>query len=411
MNMQVDNNLSRYFISAIFIILFISCGSDNINQSGDNDPDQEEEVLDISLPKALFTEPGKIENQLPSTIIMDQLISLVNATPRGASLYMSIYHFEYPELVKALKDAHNSGVAVHVLIDASDRSKGNIDTIQKLKNFGEDVDVIGITNDASKTAINHNKSVIFSKIETESGEVNKVIFSSSHNFTKSGIKKIQDAVILQHKGLYNDFLDYWEDMKSLSSSGMVNYNYRSYNDPESEITAYFHPKRKNGRYYDGDTIVEILNNITDPSSATIKIGMSVWYGSRPKILPAINKLIDQGADFEIITKSSNNNEVLNELRNIANKGAMVKIYNMDSSSPIPKINIHSKYMLIEGEWKGDQRKVLVNGTQNFGKNALRNNGETTLLLLDHPLFDAYEEYFEEIEGLPGICCQQRDHKF
>jgi phosphatidylserine/phosphatidylglycerophosphate/cardiolipin synthase-like enzyme len=398
----------KFYFFIILLLLSFGC------QENDDMPVQEEIIpspvkpLSITLPEAIFTEPARIKDGMKSTVIYDRVTELVDATPEDASIYISIYQFyDFKYLVDALKRAFSRNVKVHIMVDMSSHDAGLISknkvTVDALKALGDDVEIVLVDNDAGSIAINHNKFILFSQLSTDGGTLENVVFQTSHNFTRAGLSKIQDAVILSHEGLYQAYFDYWLDMKSLAPSGMKNFDYREYQDPAAGITAFFHPKRKDGAVYGEDTIIEILNDITDPSSATIKIGMSVWSDSRVIIVEKLDELLTQGAKVEVIAKSSIGQTIYDGLKALEQKGAFVKIYNMTDGNQ-RKINIHTKLMMIEGNWRGEETNLLLTGSQNFSNNALKNNNETSLLFKNHEFFETYNVYYEELKTLPGICC-------
>lgn len=400
----------QYYL--LITLLFFSFGC----REDDNVPVQEEEVVtpvpvepvNIKLPEAIFTEPEKIEEGNPSRVIYDRLIKLVNAAPENASIYISIYAFQgFNDFIKALENAYSRNLKLHVMFDMGSHNEKlvskNFATAKVIKALGEGVELIFIDNDAGKIAINHNKFILFSAVETENGTIENVIFQTSHNFTESDTYRIQDAVTLTNKGLYQAYFDYWQDMAELAAEGMNNFEYREFNDPAAGITAFFYPKRKDGAFIGGDTIIEILDDITDPASTTIKIGMSGWTNSRVSIVEKLEELQKIGAKIEIVTKGSIGPDVYDGLKVLHQNGAYVKIFNMKDRDQ-QRINIHAKFMIIEGEWRGEQTNLVLTGSQNFSINALKNNNETSLLFQDHQFFPTYKSYYEELKTLPGICC-------
>lgn len=394
------NKLVILCFSALFMIDCTKSGNPSGEQPAPIDSGQPKAV-NINFPEAIFTDSQRIEMGLSSTRIMDRLIGLIEAVPNNGSVYISIYMFNYTPLTMALIKAGERGVHIHITVDMSDRSD-NENTIAALKNSISNLYITEVKNDASSIAINHNKFVLFPEVVTENGIAEHVIFQTSQNFMTSGTEKIQDAVVLSQKGLFDAYMNYWDTMKSLASSGMSDFEYVEYNDPDNNLIAWFHPKRKDGSFFEGDNIVELLDQITEPSTTSIKIGMSEWTDTRLVILEKLNQLYDEGAQVEIITKSSIGTGVLEGLNTFSDKGAKILVYNMESSGR--RINIHSKIMLISGEWNGEKSEMIITGTQNFTRNALQNNNEITLILKNHELYDLYEEYFDELTSLPAVCC-------
>lgn len=84
----------------------------------------------------------------------------------------------------------------------------------------------------------------------------------------------------------------------------------------------------------------------------------------------------------------------------------MKIYNMESTGP-PRVNIHSKFMRINGVWNGEERQLLLTGSQNFTANSLENNNEASLLFRDHEFYSEYEEYFSKLKTLSVVCCSAK----
>lgn len=405
----MDNPLLKYYFFLILVLISFGC------QQDDNMPVQEEAVVvpspvkpvGITLPEAIFTDPASIKEGIQSTVIYDRVVELVDATPEDASIYISIFGFyQFKYLVSALKRAYSRNVKLHVMVDMgshnADLISKNRVTVDELKELGDDVEIVLVDNDAGSIAINHNKFILLSEVVTDETILENVIFQTSHNFTRADLYKIQDAVTLAHEGLYKAYFTYWQDMKALARIGMKNFDYREYHDPAS-ITAFFYPKRRDGAAYGEDTIIEILNDITDPSSATIKIGMSIWTDSRVVILEKLDELLELGAQIEIISKSNKGPLIYEGLEALEQKGAYVKLYNMTEADQ-QKINIHSKFMMIQGNWRGEETNLLLTGSQNFSNNALKNNNETSLLFKDHEFFEIYNSYFKELKNLPGICC-------
>lgn len=403
----------RYYF-CIFLLLFFAC-----NKSSENKPQDTGNSVDsssvssltpiqITLPEAVFTNPAMVAQGKHSKAIIGRLEGLINATPKDASIYMSVYLFKDEfGLISAIRKANERGVNLHIMLDRSDRSN-NTATVEKLTAIGKDIEIVGIHNDASTSAINHNKFALFSNLSTKNGEVKNVVFTSSENWQPFTEKEIQNAIILSNKGLYNVYLQYWKDMRTRAAHGMVNFKFRKYIDLKEGIEAFFYPKRENGKYYGPDPIVNILDQITDPSSTTIKIEMPFWTEARLSIVEKLRNLMSKGAKVEIVVRS--NVGVHDALVDLAGEGAFVKMYNYSNVAGIKQIQIHSKVMMIQGEWNGKKTKVIITGSENYTGNALENNNENNLLLssyhFKHPeIFKDYEENFNKMKSLPGVCCE------
>lgn len=389
--------------------LCLSCSDSSSDPQPKDIPTSEPQPVPVtpvtfSLPAAYFTEVEKMLLGSSSTIIMDRLVELVNATPEGASLHMAIYLFDYKELRDALLRADKRGVKLYLLLDRSreDSEYTNPSTINYLQqNLSSHSQLVVMDSDAGNTSINHNKFVLFSEVQTATGKQEHLVLQTSHNFIYAGTKKLQDALLLPNVKLYSAYKTNWQDMSARASGGMKQYMYTEFTDAESGITALFLPKRKEGAAYGEDSTIELLNGITDPAATTVRIGMSDWTAARLNIVQRLRELQTQGLKIEVICKSKADAAVLDGLRELEQHGAYLKVFNMSEPNQL-YVNIHSKIMLLEGQWKGQETKLLVTGSHNFTGNALRYNNEIILMLQDSPFYGNYLSYFNSMKALPGL---------
>lgn len=388
----------RSFNSVLVILLlfFTSCKKTAVNNEGA----LQSSLVAVNIPGVYFTDLAKVGAGQASPVIMDKLTEMINATPVGAHIYLSIFGFDHTGIIEALNAAALRGVILHLMIDSSidDTKAQNVFTISRIRSFLKaGSELVVMTNDVNASSINHNKFVIFSQLNTDKGIVPNVIFQTSHNFTVDDSKKIQDALVLSNAGLYDAYLSYWKDISAKSLFGMKDFYYREYAGGTDNITGFFYPKRRNGTSYGGDTIIEILNEISDLKNATIQVGMSDWVVSRINVANKLSELLDKGAKIEVVVKDKIDLEVQGVLKDMQRRGATIKIYN------ISRTNIHAKFLLIKGTYRGELCNIVATGSHNFTTNALRNNNETLLVLKNYDdIFNAYMKYYTEMKQLPGI---------
>lgn len=358
--------------------------------------------VQLTLPDAFFNEKAKAEVGQSSWVIMDKIISMIEAVPAGDSVFVSIYLINHMPMVEAFIKASNRGVKMKLIVDMSrsDPQSTNPKAIEAITAGLNKKSEFTITRtDVGSNAINHNKFVLFSSLETTSGIKKKVLVQTSHNFTLSDSKKIQDAIVLQHDGLYDAYQAYWEDMKARAMTGMKNIEYKTYSDNAKGISAYFLPRRSGGVAVAKDIIVELLDTIAEPSKATIRIGMSDWI-SRPAITTKLRELQVLGAKIELVIKSSIGADALVGIATLKANGALVTKLNQTEAGQ--KIDIHSKFLLIDAPLKGGGANLIATGSHNYTMNALVYNNEMLVQLVDSPLFAKYVNYFSTIRTLPSI---------
>ncbi|WP_461790519.1 phospholipase D-like domain-containing protein [Pedobacter sp.] len=349
-----------------------------------------------SLPQVLFTAPGAVAKGNSSPIILNKIIELVDNTPANDTISMSIYMFNYDPLITAIKNADTRGVILRLIIDNSrtDSQDVNASTFTKLSTLSSNAEVVSFNSDASTSSINHTKFVLFSRVNTTSGLQSKILVQSSHNFTSSDSKKLQDAIIFNHVGLYNSFWKYFNEIKTRTPSGMAGYTYTEYTDAAAGIKACFLPRRGTSQ---PDNIIDILNSISNVSTAKIRVGMSDWVVSRLNVAQKLTQLSAAGARVEVVVKNKIDPEIQTELAKLNNTGGYLKMYNLVNDDD-PTVNIHAKFMVIEGTINGAANtQMVVTGSHNFTTNALRYNNEILMVLTNSPLFSAYATYFDNIK--------------
>jgi phosphatidylserine/phosphatidylglycerophosphate/cardiolipin synthase-like enzyme len=379
------------YVNLLLVAISISCTKNELSITRQSEYN-ESIPIDIQLPEMLSTNVESIASFGYSYTILDKIIELISATPDSSEIYISIFEFDYLKLFDALSEASKRGVKIHLLIDyKSDNVKDVNHTVVNKFSTITNGQIVLFSNDAGNTAINHNKFVLFSEIISTTDTLKNIIIQTSHNFTYSGAKKIQDAVILSEEGLYLAYLHFWNELKSRCENGMTYYNYAEYQTKDAKIKGCFFPKRKNGTFYGEDTIVELLDTLKNPSDAIIRIGMSLWTTSRKEIITKLGELSEKGAVVEVITKDSNSDELIIELNKLKSKGVWVKVYS--------KANIHSKFILIQDGQDNNPSKYVITGSHNFTKNALRYNAESILILNNNELYDQYLALYKNLKTL------------
>ena len=358
--------------------------------------------VNISFPEVLFTDMQTIAKGGSSNTIMNRLIALVDNTPAGQSIHISIYMINYQPLMDALKNAEARGVNLHIIVDMSrsDPQITNASSLPWLQTNLPNSEIVVTTNDISPNAINHHKQALFSGITTASGLVSNVTFQTSHNFTNSDMGKIQDALVFNEADIYQAFLANWNVMKQNAASGMrVNFVYTAHDFPAINTKLAFFPRIVAGTHDGVDNILESLNAITDVANAKIRVAMSDWTDSRPAIVDKLIALRNQGATIEVYAKDAAGTQTKAKLNQLKTLGATVRIFNISTDGQAV-FNIHAKMMLIEGTWNGQANaKVILTGSHNYTDAALKTNNEVLVTLLNSPLFNAYDIYFNSFNSI------------
>lgn len=337
-----------------------------------------ETPITLSLPTAIFNNPTTIANQEKDRVIFNTIIDLINAAPAEEEIYFSVYLIDTHEIADALIEADKRGVNVNLSIDLSvDESKITNKAVHEklIQHFKSGITIV---NNVTSSSINHNKYVVLSAVNTSSGIVKNVVLQTSSNMHDGASGKLQDAIIISDEEIYKGFVDYHTNLMDLCFNGdLTNYRYRE--AQSSEYDAAFFPRRKGGSVMVGDNYIEALDLITDPQTATISMGVSLWTTNRMNVIEKLEELAKAGAKIKIITKTGNDAAVINALNALAQYGVEVKVFSTS------KINIHSKYMLIEtNNWQ-----YTLTGSHNLTQNALRNNNEVIISTYNTDIYSKY----------------------
>ncbi len=389
----------NYFLIVLFLIFLSACSKDNEFDNGldGNNPGEQYPKNEITIRQSIFMNLNNVREKSSDTRIMDSLIYYVDHVPKGESLHMSIYLFDYKPLVTSIVKAIQREVTVNLLIDSSHVDESMVINKSTFTSLGiatknTSSRLIAVKNNITATSINHEKYVLFSKLSLPYGEAKNVVFSTSHNFQTSDTKKVQDAIVMSDKALYDTFLRNWDKIASLADSKMKNFEYTVENI-DNNTKAIFFPRLKNGSWDNGDPIVEILDKLTNFSSKdTICVGMAGFTNPRKSIAEKLASLQKKGVQVEVVTREAETgNEVLSNLGQVSANGGYVKLLTTS------QVNIHSKFMLIKGFYEGKHQTILLSGSENYSGNALYNNNEQLLMLMNSPLFNDYWKYFKDIK--------------
>ncbi|VAW51598.1 hypothetical protein MNBD_GAMMA05-1472 [hydrothermal vent metagenome] len=141
---------------------------------------------------------------------------------------------------------------------------------------------------------------------------------------------------------------------------------------------YFFPQEK------GDQLLDILSDVRcDEVVTSIKATASHW-DSRRGIGAELKKLASQGCDVSVIVPD-NIMQTKCDVR--INMYPEVKVY---TAHKLP----HSKYLIVQGNYKGGDRQVVWAGSHNYSMPSLRLTDETLLELNDEKVVASFVENWD-----------------
>lgn len=392
----------EWLLAIILLTSVLSCGKkDNGLDDSENVDMEQPDQLDpgpLFIEKALFNDPAKVKARRKSTVIMDELIYYLDHTPGDADVYISIFKFYYAPLVNAVKAAAERGVNIKVQIDSSEAKSGgsrdaNKSTYAQLRytfsNSDSESRLVGVNNQITASAINHEKYAVFSEVHLPEGNAKNLVFVTSHNFIASATTRANDAVVITNKTLYDTFVRHWTDVAVHADRDMKNFEYTVGHVGDS-IDVLFFPRRTGGNWDGGKTIVEQLDGLTDLSKDTICVLMAGWSGVRGMdIARKLTALWNKGATVDVIASSGSSAAVKEELRKLKPPRGRLTTVNFN----------HSKTVLIKGFWKGEKQTLILTGSKNFYNGGLQYSNNVVLRLKNSVLFKDYLDYFQQMKPI------------
>lgn len=287
-------------------------------------------------------------------------------------------------MVDAFVDAHHRGVFVHLIL-GSDSS-----AVQTLKEELPDGRVLVCRRDGEPSGchggpINHNKFFLFSELSDGS---RNVVVQSSANLTNPQVNTSNNTlvVIREDRALYEAYRHYWHDL----SRDIDDLHYGWSAEGSTGTKAYFFPRRwGDSATGEGDPVYDVFDDIDCAQGADVHIGQARWSWARRGIAHKAAELQQQGCSVHVLVRYD---FVADGIVDILDEGGVsVTFYPY----------IHSKYFLIDGVYRGEQRQVVWTGAMNFTSPGLRSNDEAAIKIEDPVIYEAYLQDWEKLSSDPA----------
>lgn len=324
-----------------------------------------------------FNTPG-------STSQLTKAIKLIDGSPRGSVIRMSIYNLRVASVYNAINRARGRGVYVYIVANGEN---SDAPYLRALK------DRMGsrfkwcwnacISNHDS--GIMHAKLMMFSKTRDSEGTLrSNVVWISSANFSGSGYDYSNNSLTTYgdstlYSGYYSDV---WSPMWSSTT-------WSDYYDSES------------GRGYFGSTA----------SNSQVYISPEAQYDLVYTRLGYVNP----GRDCVIRVMHNMINDtrmaVVDRLVDFKRRGCTVRVKSHDIASAVESkfraagipfqegLKVHDKAIIIKARYDNSSspRSVVLTGSHNLSKSALRYNDEILLKITDStPMYDAYVNHYQSV---------------
>nr|WSW48018.1 phospholipase D-like domain-containing protein [Streptomyces sp. NBC_01001] len=381
---------------------------------------------------AIFNDPTDPAGQ---NAILGHISHLIDGAVTGSDIKISSYVFESDWLVGRLNAAHLRGVNVQVVLDSESvaRQAGGPayaalrdGLARKTASSGNSWVRVCAEGQAclakdpnphdSFPSVNHNKFYLFSRTTgsaTATVPVDDVVVQTSANQTVWDREKARnDALtVAGNKALYDGYAAYFTRQAAAQADPALQVSDLPDDTQAGPAKAYFFPRST-------DVVLNILNTVDNPVPGQLAChGNSAGYGTadgrtvirvamhqitRLEVAKKLWELDDAGCYVDIVYRNLDNTgtQIVDQLAKPTRYGGIgLHRLNDDTAGGT---STHSKYLLIEGTYKGlPDQKIVFTGSHPYTVSGLTSNDEALLKYDDtprtpdtpSPVYDAYRENF------------------
>ncbi|GAA1553023.1 hypothetical protein GCM10009678_39980 [Actinomadura kijaniata] len=315
---------------------------------------------------------------------------LIRNAPRGSEIDVSLFRLRTPGMAKELVRAHKRRVKVRIILDSDSPTGGKTNRAvydYLRRNLGTSTRRSSwvvlcptrrgcvATAPKGKWSKNHNKFYAFSRTY----DSRNVVVQTSSNATNGGYNQYNDAYTVVDRRLYTAYRRYFYDL----ARKRANANYWRTTWSAHRGVSHF-PKAT------GDPIGDVLDRVSCTGGRT-RIRVSSGILTRTGVAGRLTKLDDRGCRVQVVADE-------------IGESAM-RTFTKPSRNGIPEVRYftrgqnrtaHSKYLLIDGIYKGHRRKLVLTGSHSYTTDALRYNDESMLWVFGGHVHDVYVRNFNRV---------------
>ncbi|MET9799455.1 phospholipase D-like domain-containing protein [Streptomyces sp. NPDC006368] len=393
-------------------------------------------ALAAPTPAAAAVTTGVIFNDPAGTTaeqdrIRDHLVSLIDGAPAGSSVRLAMYTFTDNDVRDALIAAKGRGVAVKVIVDykshefapggGTETPGGEYENLAEALGTdrtqpswilscprGRGCIANRVLYSGEDGSINHNKFALFSS----TGGTSNVVLQTSANM--SGIQRtdlFNNAVTIVDKGLYDNYLAYFNDQVTYSSTAGTDTYYKTpISATNPAYKNYFFPRKEaSGLTYrtdpGTDTVKLILDKVDCAAHSEVRIAANLF--NRTHVASKLVAMVNAGCSVTLAAdadpdggKPGSGQPSMHPDVEAILYGKLtqrVECWENPPSGRTDKIGLHSKYLLVNGTYDGVAgKKIVWTGSHNYTWQALRNNDETLLKIDNAALHDLFKANHDEL---------------
>ncbi len=313
------------------------------------------------------------------------LKKLIQQADYNSTIHISLYLFTRPIMAEALKKvALERNVKIFLVVEDGWRAITELqkEIVSDLENFKTDnsenpIRVFRCKKGCNGRLINHNKFFLFS---SAAGFDHIVVQSSANLSEGTGVFFENSVVIKGDYELYYAYLNYWNDLSKRKKDLAY---FRSFPpdglSADRKVKAFFLPQKK------GDVIADILDNMSCEEEGRLRLTTSNW-DSRRKLDLQLIELARQGCDIEVLVPDNPKKTHCDVRVNLHKSIRLLTAYKLP----------HSKYIIFEGIYKGQKRRIVWTGSHNYHIHSLRSSDEVLLEISVKKIVDDFVENWARI---------------
>ncbi|GAA0331768.1 phospholipase D-like domain-containing protein [Actinoallomurus spadix] len=314
--------------------------------------------------------------------IVTQIDRLIAGAPKGAVIYIAMYHFSTQDLATRLVKAKKRKVNVRVVLDhesggykAYKTLKKSLGTNRKKSSW---VTLCAKGRGCIGPQFNHNKFFLFSSTLHSK----KVVLQTSANATYNARDlQYNDALTLKSASVYAAYRRYFYDLAKQHHTGDYHRIVRA-----GKYRMDFFP------WSAGDPVSQALDKVSCTGGTHLRIVMGhfTW---RP-IAQRLWRLDDAGCRVQVVFGHVGQSALRDLTRSGGRHGGPEVRYLPDNGHAYE----HSKYLLIDGRYQGKKQKVVFTGSTNYTDPAFHGHDEAMLTIADAALEKSYVTNFGTVFG-------------
>ncbi|MCO5999138.1 phospholipase D-like domain-containing protein [Actinoallomurus rhizosphaericola] len=314
--------------------------------------------------------------------IDSQITHLIAGAPKGAAIYVAMYHFYTKSLATQLINAKKRKVNVRVVLDHDSAGSAAYKTLKKSLGSNRKksswVTLCAKDRGCIASQFNHNKFFLFS---TTLGSKNVVLQTSANATDVAREQQWNDALTLKSASVYAAYRHYFYDLAKQHHTG----NYHRIVHAGKYRVDFF-------PWAADDPISQDLDKVSCTGGTHIRIVMGFFFWK--PIAQRLWKLDDEGCRVQVVVGSVGKS-ALRELTRPGGRHGGPEVRYLPEGGQAYE---HSKYLLLDGRYQGKNQKVVITGSVNYTNVAFHAHDEAMITIADAGLEKSYVTNFATVFG-------------